>query len=160
MPTQRQPEVNPATPQTAGRSAAEFRPGVALAFIVGVVVSGSIGLFEHGRAWVCDAISIFVAGIALRRLRREQILLEGRATTIATVMHWEESECADGGRDYSVKYRFLGTDLGQETSQVELPREGEMLPVSYVRDEPARNLPLAKFWFYRFTYTGFAGWME
>jgi hypothetical protein len=59
-----------------------------------------------------------------------------------------------------VQYQFLGPDgkvfSGQETSQVEVPQQGEMLPISYLTDDPRQNLPLATFWFFRFTYTGFA----
>jgi hypothetical protein len=165
MSAKLQPEASPATTQIAGRAAAEFRPGIALAFCAGVFVCGAIALSEHGiGSVVFAAIGVAAAGIALRRLRQERALLEDRATTIATVTHWEESEASDGGRSYAVKYRFLGPNgkeyLGKETSQVELPRKGELLPVSYLRDDPTQNLPLATFWFYRFTYTGFAGWME
>jgi hypothetical protein len=35
-----------------------------------------------------------------------------------------------------------------------------MLPISSSSNDPNKNLPLATFWFYRFTYTGFAKWME
>lgn len=165
MPTERQNEAMSTTALSPGRSAAEFRPGRALAFAIGVVVCGSIALAEHGiGAAVAAASGAGVAAIALHRLRKENALLKGRATTIATVTQWEESESADGGPSYSVKYRFLGPDgkeyFGKETSQIELPREGEMLPISYLRDDPTQNLPLATFCFYRFTYTGFAGWME
>ena len=90
--------------------------------------------------------------------------MAGHATTIATVTYWEKVDGLEGGASYSVRYRFLGPDgkeyVGRETSQVELPQEGEMLPISYMCVDPTRNLPLATFWFYRFTYTGFAKWMD
>ena len=63
-----------------------------------------------------------------------------------------------------MRYQFLGPDgkvyFGKETSHVELPQQGEMLPISSLADDPSQNLPLATFWFFRFTYTGFAKWMD
>ena len=89
-------------------------------------------------------------------------MLKGCATTIATVSHWERDAGSEGGNVYSVKYRFLvdGKEyVGKATSQVELPTVGEMLPISYMYSDPTLNLPLATFWFFRFTYIGFARWM-
>lgn len=148
-----------------GRSAAEFRVVVALGWAAVVLVPASIALVEQGvGAWVSGAISICLASLALYRLQKERLLLKGRATTIATVTHWQRNESSDGGYSYSVRYQFLGTDgqvcSGKETSQVELPQQGEMLPISYLIDNPSQNLPLATFWFFRFTYTGFAKWMD
>ncbi len=165
MPTlQIQPGSNPVTAGAAARGAADFRPLVDLAFVAGVLIPGGIALAEHGIAtWVCAAIGIYVAGVEIRRLLEERALLAGRATTIATITHWEKSELSEGGYDYSVQYRFLGPSgkeyVGKDSSQ-ELPHQGEMLPVSYLRADPSQNLPLATFWFYRVTYTGFAGWMD
>jgi hypothetical protein len=166
MPTlQIQPRSTPVTAGVAARGAAEFRPLVALAFVAGVLTLAGIALAEHGIAtWVCAAIGIYVASVGIRRLLKEHALLAERATTIATVTHWEKSELSDGGYDYSVQYRFLGPNgkeyVGRDSSQEELPQHGEMLPVSYLCADPRQNLPLATFWFYRFTYTGFAGWMD
>jgi hypothetical protein len=162
---QNQTESNTGSAESAGRGAAEFRPIVALAFASGVLIPGSIALVEHGIAtWVALAITFYIAGTALHRLRRERLLLVGRATTIATVTHWEKAEGSEGGHIYSVRYHFLDSDgkeyVGKETSQVELPQEAEMLPISYMCVDPSQNLPLATFWFYRFTYTGFAKWMD
>ena len=162
---QNQPESHVAVAEVEGRGAAEFRPIVALAFIAGVLIPGSIALVEHGVAtWIAVAITLYVAGTALHRLRRERALLNGCATTIATVTHWEKAEGAEGGHFYSVQYRFFGPDakeyVGKATSQVELPPVGEMLPISYTYVDPTQNLPLATFWFFRFTYTGFAKWMN
>ncbi len=164
-PLQNQPESHAAGAKSEGRGTAEFRPIVALAFIAGVLIPGSIALVEHGVAtWIAVAITFCVAGTALHRLRKERTLLNGRATTIATVTHWEKAEGSEGGHFYLVQYRFLGSDgkeyVGKATSQIELPPVGEMLPISYMYVDPTRNLPLATFWFFRFTYTGFAKWMN
>jgi hypothetical protein len=162
---QNQPESHTVAAKSEGRGAAEFRPIVAVAFIAGVLIPGSIALVEHGVAtWIAVAITLCVAGTALHRLRKERALLNGRATTIATVTHWERAEGSEGGHFYSVQYRFLGPDakeyVGKATSQVELPPVEEMLAISYVYADPTLNLPLATFWFFRFTYTGFAKWMN
>jgi hypothetical protein len=162
---QNQLESSPPEAEIAGRCAAEFRPIVALAFVAGVLIPGSIALVEHGVAtWVAAAIAIYVAGSALHRIGKERALLSGRATTIATVTHWEKAGGPEGGEFYSVRYRFLGPDgkkyTGKATSQVELPHDGEMIPISFMRVDPTENLPLATFWFYRFTYSGFAKWMD
>ena len=81
--------------------------------------------------------------------------MRGRATTLAMVTHWEIAEGSEGGQVYSVQYRFVGPDgkghVGQQTSPVLLPQLGEPLPISYMRVDPSQNLPLATFWFYRFT---------
>lgn len=111
----------------------------------------------------CWCSILRVAGTALHRLRKES-LLGGRATTIATVTHWGKAEGPEGGHFYSVQYRFLGPDgkeyIGKATSQVELPPVGGALPISYTHVDPTENLPLATFWFFRFSYTGFAKWMN
>jgi hypothetical protein len=138
---------------------------VALGWVAVVLVPASIAFVEHGvGAWVSGAISICLASLAVHRLRKERLLLKGRTTTIATVTHWQRDENSDGGYSYSVRYQFLCADgqtcSGKETSQVELPQQGEMLPVSYLTDDPSQNLPLATFWFFRFTYTGFTKWMD
>jgi hypothetical protein len=158
-------ESHVVVPEGESRGGAEFRPIVALAFIAGVLIPGSISVIEHGVAtWIALAITLCVAGTALHRLRKERALLNGRATTIATVTHWEKAEGAEGGHFYSVQYRFLGPDgkgyMGKATSQVELPPVGKILPISYIYIDPTQNLPLATFWFFRFTYTGFAKWMN
>jgi hypothetical protein len=71
---------------------------------------------EHGVAtWIAVAITFCVAGTALHRLRKERALLNGRATTIATVTHGEKAEGSEGGHFYLVQYRFLGSD-GKSTS--------------------------------------------
>ena len=162
---QNQPESHAVAAKSEGRGTAEFRPIVALAFIAGVLIPGSIALVEHGIAtWIAIAITLGVVGTALHRLRKERALLNGHATTIATVTHWERNPGLEGGHVYSVEYRFLGPDgteyVGKATSQVELPPVGEMLPISYMYSDPTLNLPLATFWFFRFTYTGFAKWMN
>ena len=151
--------------KSEGRGAAEFRPVVALAFFAGVLITGSIALVEHGvGTWIAIAITLCIAGTALHRLRKERALLNGRATTIATVTHWERAEGSEGGHFYSVQYLFIGPDgkeyLGKATSGVELPPVGEMLTISYLYVDPTLNLPLATFWFFRFTYIGFAKWMN
>ena len=127
--------------------------------------SGQHRAGEHGvPTWIAVAITLGVIGTALHRLRKERALLNGRATTIATVTHWERDPGSVGGHVYSVEYRFLGPDgkeyVGKATSQVELPSAGEMLPISYMYFDPTVNLPLATFWFFRFTYTGIAKWMN
>lgn len=171
IPTRRVVDVLPTNvnstreSEVAGRSAAEFRLVVALGWAAAVLVPASIALVEHGvAAWVSGAISICLASLALYRLQKERLLLKGRTTTIATVTHWQRAENTDGGYSYSVRYQFQGPDgkvcSGKETSQVDLPQQGEMLPVSYLTDDPSQNLPLATFWFFRFTYTGFAKWMD
>ena len=162
---QNQPDSVPVAAESGGRGSAEFRPIVALAFVAGVLIPGSIALVKHGvAAWIAVTITLCVAGTALHRLRKERALFNGRATTIATVTHWEKTEGSEGGHCYSVRYRFLGPDgkeyVGEETSQVELPQEGELLPISYMCANPSKNLPLATFWFYRFIYSGFAKWMN
>ena len=162
---QNQPESDSVAAKSGGRGAAEFRPMVSLAFFAGVLIPGGIAVVEHGVAtWIAVAVMLCVAGTALHRLRKERALLNGRATTIATVTHWERAEGSEGGHFYSVQYRFLGPDgkeyMGKATSQVEIPPVGEMLPISYMYVDPTQNLPLAMFWFFRFTYTGFAKWMN
>jgi len=138
---------------------------VAFSWLAGVLVPASIALVEHGSAaWIAGGISICLASLALYRFQRERLLLKGRTTTIATVTHWQKTKDSDGGYSYSVRYQFLGPNgklySGKETSQVELPQQGEMLPISYLTDDPSQSLPLAIFWFFRFTYTGFAKWMD
>ncbi len=90
-------------------------------------------------------------------------MLTGRASTIATVTQWEEAEGVEGGHFYSVQYRFSdpgGKEYnGKDTSRSELPQVGDKLPILYLCADPTQNLPLATFWFYRFTYAGFAKWM-
>ena len=162
---QNQPESHTVAARSEGRGAAEFRPIVALAFIAGVLIPLSIALVEHGvTTWIAVAITLCVAGTALHRLRKERALLNGRATTTATVTHWEKAEGLEGGHFYRVQYRFLGPDgkeyVGKATSQAELPAVGEMLPILYMCVDPNLNLPFATFWFFRFTYTGFAKWMN
>src|SRR6266702_4656734 len=121
---QNQPKSDPVESEISGRGTAEFRPIVALAFVAGVLIPGSIALVEHRIAtWVAVAITLCVAGTALYRLRKGRALLTGRATTIATVTHWEKSEGSEGGHFYSVRYRFLGPNgkayAGKATSPVE-----------------------------------------
>lgn len=151
--------------EVSGRSAAEFRLVAALGWAAIVIVPASIALVEHGAAaWISGAISICIASLALYRLQKERLLLKGRTTTIATVTYWEKTNDSDGGYSYSVRYQFRGAEgkvySGKETSEVELPQQGEMLPISYLTDDPSQNLPLATFWFFRFTYTGFAKWID
>ena len=143
---------------------AEFRPIVALAFSAGVLVPACIALVEHGVAtWIAAAITLCVTATALCRLLKERALLSGRATTLAMVTHCERAEGSEGGHIYSAEYRFFGPDgkeyFGKTTSQVELPQAGEVLPISYMYANPTVNLPLATFWFFRFSYIGFAKWM-
>ncbi len=147
------------------RSEAEFRPGMAAAFFAGVLIPAVIAGCEHGIAvWALSAISATVACVALTRIKAEWALVSGRTTTIATVTQWRKTQATEGGSVYSVRYRFFGPDnrefVGKQDSSVELPREGEMLPIAYNHQDPTQNIPLPTFWFYRFTYTGFASWMN
>ncbi len=147
------------------RSTGELRPIVIVGFVAGILITAGIALAQHGlAAWTLAAISVSVVGVGLYRLRKETLLLRGRATTIATITAWERIEGSDGGYSYSVRYEFLTPDgrmySGKETTQVELPAKGGLLPVSYRSDDPTKNLPLATFWFFKFTYTGFREWME
>ena len=129
---QNQPESHTVAARSEGRGAAEFRPIVALAFIAGVLIPVSI-------AWLntvyngLPSLYLCVAGTALHRLRKERALLNGRATTTATVTHWERAEGLEGRHLSRVRYRFLGPDgkeyVGKATSQAELPAVGEMLPI-------------------------------
>ena len=153
------------TSESTSRSATEFRPIVVVAFIAGILITAGMALTERGlAAWVFGAISLLTASMAGYRFRRESLLLRGCATTIATITDWERTEGAEGGYSYSVRYKFVGPDgrtyEGKEESQVELPKKGESLPVSYRTDDPSQNLPLATFWFFHFTYTGFREWMN
>jgi hypothetical protein len=152
---QNQPASDP-PPESAGRSAAEFRPIAALGFLACVFILGGFALVDHGIAtWITAATGICLASIALHRLRKERAFVMGRATTLATVTHWEIAEGSERRQVYSVQYRFVGPDgkgyVGQQTSQVQLPKLGEPLPISYMRVDPSQNLPFATFWFYRFT---------
>lgn len=147
------------------RCAAELRPIVVVGFSAGVLISAGIALRQHGlTAWILAAISASIASLALLRFQKELHLLKSRTTTIAKITDWEKTPNSDGGYSYSVRYEFFGADgnkyVGKETTQVELPTKGEMLPVSYRCDDPAQNLPLATFWFFHFTYTGFREWMD
>jgi hypothetical protein len=164
-PLQQQPRPSSENTDTATRGARQFRPIAALAALLGVAAPATIALVEHGfAAWFAAAISAYVAFVVARRMRREHLALEGFSSTIATVTSREVTEGTEGGNFYSIRYRFIGPDgneyFGSEKSQVELPQEGQMLPVSYKSDDPNQNLPMATFWFYRFTYTGFANWMN
>jgi hypothetical protein len=152
------------SPETS-RSAAELRPIVIVGFGAGVLTPAGIALREHGlAAWILSAISVSIASIALYRFQKELHLLKGRTTAIARVTDWNRTENSEGGYSYSVRYEFVAPDgnkyVGKETTQVELPKKGEMLPISYRRDDPTHNLPLATFWFFHFTYSGFSEWMD
>ena len=147
------------------RTDAEFRPAIAVTAVVGVLIPAGIAATEHGAAaWLMAALSATVAYVALMRIRTERALLHGRATTIAIVTEWKITDGIEGGHVYSVRYRFCGPDdreySGKQDSSVEFPREEEMLPISYNPKDPTQNIPLATFWFYRFTYSGFADWMN
>ena len=127
--------------EVAGRSTTEFRPFVAFSVLAGVIVLASVALLEHGiEAWIAGGMSICLGIPALYRFQRERLLLKKRATTIATVTYWEKSNDSDGGYSYSVRYQFRGPEgkvySGKETSQVELPQQGEMLPISFLTDDP------------------------
>ena len=146
-----------------GGGAVQFRHMIVLAFAAGALASSGVAAVEHGVAsWAAAVIALCIAGSALYRLSEERALLGSRAIAMATVTHWEESEGLEGGRFYSVQYRFFGADgkgyVGRATSPAELPQVGAVLPVSYNHVDPTQNLPLATFWFFRFTYTGFARW--
>jgi hypothetical protein len=158
-------KIKPATTQITARALAEFRPVVAIGFVAGAILPAYIAIAEHGPgAFFAAVISACVAGFALNRFRNERLLLDGRTTTIGTVTQWEKSENSGGGYMYSIHYRFLGPDgetcIGQAKSSSELPRRGEALTVSYLPDKPSQNKPLETFWFYRFTYSGFAQWLD
>lgn len=147
------------------RSVTEFRPIVVVAVVAGVLITACVALTQHGiAAWALAAISILIAGFALHRFRKESLLLRGRATTIATITDLDRIEGVEGGYSYSVQYEFVGPDgrtyVGKDKTRVELPDRGELLPVSYLRNDPSQNLPLATFWFFHFTYTGFRDWMN
>ena len=122
--------------EISSRGTAEFRPIIALGFITGLLTLGGIAWAQRGTgAWVTTVLSVCLAVVALHRLRRERFLLRNCQTTAATVTDWEKAKSSDGGYSYSVRYRFLGPDgrayMGKATSQVELPHQGEMLPISY-----------------------------
>jgi hypothetical protein len=153
------------TTEIEGRDGSEFRLVVAIGFVAGTLVPAGAAIAEHGLAtWVMVAISLCIAAVAIWRLRKERVLLAGRATTAATVTHWERTDGGDGGYSYCVRYQFRVPGgkqyLGKAKSQVWLPQQGEMIPVSYLSVDPTQSLPLATFWFYRFTYTGFAKWID
>jgi hypothetical protein len=158
-------ETNDSEPDLAGRAAVEFRLSVALGFVGAAFTLGVIVIADHsiGR-WLWAALSIGVLATGIFRFRKEKALLTEWATAVATVTAWERTEGNEGGYYYSVRYRFIGPDnrayVGKSGSTAEeLPREGEMLPISYKRSDPTDSLPLMTFWFYGFTYTGFARWI-
>ena len=137
----------------------------ALGFVGAAFTLGVIVIADHsiGR-WLWAALSIGVLATGIFRFRKEKALLTEWATAVATVTAWERTEGNEGGYYYSVRYRFIGPDnrayVGKSGSTAEeLPREGEMLPISYKRSDPTDSLPLMTFWFYGFTYTGFARWI-
>ena len=158
-------ESNGNEPDLAGRAAAEIRLSVALGFAGAALTLGVISIADHSiGCWLWAALSIGVLATGLFRFQKEKALLTERATTIATVTEWERTQASEGGYCYSVRYRFIGPDnrayVGKSGSTAEeLPREGEMLPILYKRSDPTDSLPLATFWFYSFTYTGFARWI-
>lgn len=137
----------------------EFRPIVALAFVVAGLGAGAIALFGQGiSAWVAGGVSLSSTLVGLYRLRKERALLGDYELAVATVSQRTLTEM-ETGYSYSVRYRFLGSDgkvyIGKSGSTGKvLPDEGETVPVLYRRSDPNQNSTLATFWFYRFTYTG------
>jgi hypothetical protein len=151
---------DPVMARLTAHSTAEFRLVVASGFAALVALAAVVALFTRGTpAWLAAVVCVFLAAIGVYRLRKERALLADYATIVATVSQWSKTEGPDGGYLYSVRYRFLGPDgrlySGESGStQKVLPLEGETIPVLYRRADPGRNMPLATFIFYRFTYTG------
>jgi hypothetical protein len=143
----------------AAHSTFEFRRVAAVGWISVVIGAGAIAIFGRGLpAWVAGCISIITATSGLYRLQKERVLLNDYELVVATVSQWTKTDSTHGGYSYSVRYRFLARDgkvyLGSGSTQRELPKEGETLPILYRRDDPSKNEALATFWFFRFTYTG------
>jgi hypothetical protein len=150
---------DPVTARLAAHSTPEFRLDVAFGFVSTVLGAVAVTLFAHGgEAWAGAVVGISVAAIGLYKLGIERKLLGDYQTVVATVSHWSRTE-SEGGYVYSVRYRFLGPDgqvyLGKSgSSDRALPQEGATIPVLFRNGDPAQNMTLATFWFYRFTYTG------
>jgi hypothetical protein len=147
------------TPRLTAHSTFEFRPIVALIFVVAMLGAEAMALFEQGlSALVAAGVSLSVALVGLYRLRKERALLSDYQLAVATVSQRIVTEI-DAGYSYSVRYRFLGSDekvyvgTSGSTGKV-LPQEGGTVPILYRRSDPSQNSTLATFWFYRFTYTG------
>jgi hypothetical protein len=147
------------TARLTAHSTFEFRPIVALGFVVAVLGAGAITLFGQGlSAWVAAGVSFSSALVGLYRLRKERTLLGDYELAVATVSQRTVTEM-EAGYSYSVRYRFLGSDgkvyIGKSGSTGKvLPEEGETVPILYRSSDPNQNSTLATFWFYRFTYTG------
>ena len=147
------------------RGVAEFRPATAVAIALGLLVTFAIAVVEHspGR-WIALSLGFLSLYFVTRRFRKESRLIRECTSTIATVTSWKRAEGTDGGSVYTVGYRFVAEDgheyTGNDSSHEELPREGQPLRVSYARTNPGKSLPMDSFWFYRFTYSGFAAWTD
>lgn len=136
-----------------------LRQLVALLAVLGGGLFIGVPLATRKPGWL--AFSLLSLGICVfiaHRFLKEREIVRNSAVAVGTVTEWRETQGAEGGYEYSVKYYFTVPDgmifQGKASSTSELPHKGCLIEILYHREAPDRNRPLEAFWF---TILNFAG---
>ena len=113
-------------------------------FVVGAVERDWSGLSFAVLGIV--GLLLSVAGFATERK-----ILRRWSGAVGTVLSRRKTGRRSG---VEIKYGFRASDkqvhLGRSSGGAWMPKEGSTLGIVYHSDDPSRNLPLSKFWFYEF----------